>query len=384
MKRKNLLMVALAGIFLFPSCSNDVDTTSGIDMGGITFSIDAQAKLQTRSSTPGYTEDGRLLWSSEAKHEVINMNVFAFKKNDQGEFIFHPHTTGMWGDILVPWEFGVSKKEYTIKPRLSAGEYKFIALGRDNGARWYGEHFFDNKKIQDVDFYLGKPYADAPKVYITKEAFVGSSEVLRIVDNEQVKVNITLNRMVAGVLGYFTNIPAQFNGKKASEIQIVAFEKINTSINPLTLEGSIPSTYANDEVIMQLSIPKEATINENGIYEFQQVEQGVAILPNSLLGGAFMLPKRNASQSSTFKVNLLAEDGTVLKTWNAKIKTQGSSSLVYDINANNFYSFGRKISDSTTNPGTPDIDKPIDLSKDQDLIITVNPNWDTVHDMELE
>jgi len=381
--KKNAICFASI-LFALSSCSQDVENNSVESLNDVTFSIETESKMSGRLSSIDYTRYGRKLWSREAKHEVMLMSVFAFKEDSSGDYYFYPHESGqMWGDIYIPWTDMVSKKEYTIKPRLSAGKYKFIALGRDNGAPYYSEPYFDGVKFEDVTFSLASPMSEK---FITKEAFVGSVvDPVVIEDNKGVKIDVSLNRMVAGVLGYFTNIPAEFNGKKATNIRIVAFEHMTTIVDPLNKEGLGTSwTKPGDEIIVDLSIPSSAEIDKNtGLYVFQQIEEGVEILPNSLLGGSFTLPKRNTTTTPTFKVELVSQDGQILKSWNARIS--GNSSLNYDIIANNFYSFGLKNMDNTTSPGNPgEEDKPLDLSRDQDLVISIDPVWGDNNDMEIE
>ena len=112
---------------------------------------------------------------------------------------------------------------------------------------------------------------------------------------------------------------------------------------------------------------------------------------NSLLGGVFTLPKAApASGAYTLCVELQDASGAMLKNWNVKIDAKQTvdsdeSKKLYSLLANNLYSIGKKVQSGTTTPEQPnEPDKPADLSKDQEIVITVNPAWDAMHDMELE
>ena len=126
---------------------------------------------------------------------------------------------------------------------------------------------------------------------------------------------------------------------------------------------------------------------------------------------------------NTFELQLLDENGKILKNWNVQVDkkvgnsdgslaegiTGGSWSLdastfVYNVYRNHLYSLGLK----TTNiegggePGTTDPDpkpnpdpdggdenpdpedQPEDLSKGQDLLLNVNDNWEIIHNMVID
>ena len=85
----------------------------------------------------------------------------------------------------------------------------------------------------------------------------------------------------------------------------------------------------------------------------------------------------------------------ILKSWRVKVSADGKHDVtdvevptgvivpaadqdyVYNIYRNHMYSIGTKTSDETT-------EGPVDLNTAQDLIITVNSQWQIVHGMELE
>lgn len=162
-------------------------------------------------------------------------------------------------------------------------------------------------------------------------------------------------------------------------------------MNLSTKAGS--GEVTSSETLMSLEIPANATVTE-GKYVFNQtLPNGVVAVANSLLGGAFTLPKAApVSGANTLCVELQDAAGVMLKAWNVKIDTKQAvdsddSRKLYSLLANNLYSIGKKVQDGTTDPGEGgggDEDKPADLSKDQEIVITVNPDWDAMHGMELE
>ena len=86
-------------------------------------------------------------------------------------------------------------------------------------------------------------------------------------------------------------------------------------------------------------------------------------------------------------MQLLAEDGTILKAWDVKLdllsqdKVKGDADKVYNVYRNHLYQVGKRGNgDTPTNPGV-DPDKPQPLDKDQELIIKINDQWEFIHDM---
>lgn len=73
----------------------------------------------------------------------------------------------------------------------------------------------------------------------------------------------------------------------------------------------------------------------------------------------------------------------MLKYWIVYIDIQQAGDETdlskYSILPNHYYALGDKAQ-----LGNDDVnDKPIDLSKDHEVVITVNPDWECIHDMEI-
>lgn len=137
----------------------------------------------------------------------------------------------------------------------------------------------------------------------------------------------------------------------------------------------------------------------------------------SIFSGEFVIPfaKHEAGTVNTLQLQLLDEDGNILKYWNInadKLHTTKSDAKedweltdhatdksIYNIYRNHMYNIGMK---ATVNPGgdegeDPDPDapdpeepdneedeNPEDLSKGQNLILMVNDNWELIHQMVVD
>lgn len=77
--------------------------------------------------------------------------------------------------------------------------------------------------------------------------------------------------------------------------------------------------------------------------------------------------------------------GTAIKEWIVKDSNGGAST--FNILPNNFYSLGMKakagnVNGGTTDPG--DDDAPVDLLQDQNLVITISPAWELIHNLVIQ
>lgn len=387
--KKNLFFVAMAAAAMtFGSCSKDADVpTEPMEAGTIEFSLSPNAGI-TRAA------GGRDLYSEEALQKVTDMKVYAFKHNGTSyvyETVSILNTDGTTAAnqpyFTVAWAEGTASKTYVVKPKFADGtKYKFLAVGLDAGKDAYAALSLteNSTKIEEALLAINGTAA-------AREAFAGISAETTINAATGTKVAIELKRVVAGVLGYFVNIPEKVDAVTVKKVAVKLYTTQSASVNLSTKAGS--GEVTSSETLMSLEIPANATVTE-GKYVFNQtLPNGVVAVANSLLGGAFTLPKAApASGAYTLCVELQDAVGAMLKAWNVKIDTKQAvdsddSRKLYSLLANNLYSIGKKVQDGTTDPGEGgggDEDKPADLSKDQEIVITVNPDWDAMHGMELE
>lgn len=140
----------------------------------------------------------------------------------------------------------------------------------------------------------------------------------------------------------------------------------------------------------------------------------VALVKGSVFAGKFIVPFALTTGKNTMELQLLDKDKNILKVWNVTIPdantaegngVQNVSASIFNIVRNHMYNLGIKIDqnikpepgkpdpdpvDPTPTPDpdpstpTPGTDQPEDLSKGQNLVLKVNDNWETIHQMGLE
>ena len=135
------------------------------------------------------------------------------------------------------------------------------------------------------------------------------------------------------------------------------------------------------------------------------------MVKGSVFAGKFIVPFALTTGKNTMELQLLDKDKNILKVWNVTIPdantaegngVQDVSASIFNVVRNHMYNLGIKVDqnikpepgkpdpDPDPTPGpdpvdpTPDVDEPEDLSKGQNLVLKVNDNWETIHQMGLE
>ena len=333
MKKNYLAMTAMAiGLLTFSACSSDDDfggeqtTTAKGEMQDVelTFNIGVNSGKETRA--------GRPLYSAEALQRVNKMNVYYFKETDgQYKYVGEVTSADNFGFQLTADE-GNKTTQNTLKETLEEGaSYKFLAIGlEDNGSAYsdfkthltVGETILDNVKLT-----LGTGG-------VADEAFAGVSDVITITDGKASKnpIKIQLNRVVAGVLGYFKNVPYKINYGNKGMIQVtkvvvkaiqkgtdVAYADNGKTVKTVWNAGTQNGT-AYDLITINLSGCTEVAgqnIYDNTNYSYDG--NNVVVEENSFVGGQFVLPVTAMSEKATLVVELRGQvDNTeaVLKSYN--------------------------------------------------------------------
>lgn len=382
------MAILACGLLTFSACSNDdafnedeTNVTAGETRNvELTFNFSVNSGEQTRG--------GRPLYSSEALQQVNTMKVYVFKEESDDNYVYSEEITddGNFGFNNHSAQ-GTESHSYTLTDKLPDGKYKFLAVGYEDG---YGTTFEaltmtpDATKLSDLLLKLNSGQnAD--------EVFSGVSDPVTVsATSTSFNVGVELHRVVAGILGYFKNVPFEIE-KDGHMVQVkhvlvnVIKKGTSAKLADRTANGVGESKYTIIDIDM--SPYSNSKDGDNNWYKVPAKSGAVATVANSVLQGAYSLPIAAVTDNSTLEVVLTGEDkGTVLKTF----KVKDEESYDFAINANHFYSLGQKKTDDDTNGGTPgpdtddDDDKPIDLSKDQIITITVNAEWTDIHNLTIE
>lgn len=384
---------------IFAACSNDDNPIADESAQVIDLFVSNTSDNQLA------TRAGRPLYGSEALQDVDSVVVYIY---DQSGSIKHVTTIEDWKSVSSAHDNG---RKYTFRltgeQKLPIGKYTLRAYAHsENTSAVF-------KQTPQVNF----PYEGVEVAFNNnpaEEFFAGNSPLkVEGTPAEFTAGNtVVLKRQVAGAFGYFTNIPAKVLDKETKTIRLVSSVKNTTvEISDLTenqTNGKTPADPADAKlkngsdafVVYEANVQdwftsgdssNDGLLGVDDIWTTQIPNNGVKILDNTILIGNFLVPVAKHDTNNTFELQLLAADGTITKTWNVGIQdnkiVSGDTKHRYGIYRNHLYGIGQKTlnnPEDPTNPGVGHTEEPIDLSKDQDIIIDINSTWDVIHSLELE
>lgn len=453
MKKTFLGALLFAGTLAFTACQNE--TLVYVDENGNPIE---NAELQegegilkiTVSSTDATSRAVRPVGSSAAANNVSEVKVYVFKKsgtsNGNADYTFDNSISlsneldGVSGGNGIFTVTGLEPvddhanpsmekhtdqtKILTLKGLSKSTTYKFVAVGYNGTTYPYGtlpaptgettlENFIQTTTTTKSDYEVEELFAGVSADCTTnpdKAAF-----------NDEASVTIT--RQVAGMLGYFKNIPTKIGEAVVKYVRVYAnkeFTKFKFPAQLLTapefngVDANITADKEGKFLVMEFDISAIAT-NWNGgtptgsTYTFENwtngklggstkaplatgytAPEGLKLVENSIFGGRYLIPYSEHFTSQTLTVELQDENGEALKTLNVVTDEQTTPSdgtkNAYDIRCNNFYSIGKKLDTDSTDGGdpNPDPDEPVDLSGNTDIKVIVNDAWKVLHNMGVE
>ena len=404
---KNYLYVSAVGAMLLAACSND-DT---VPLGGEEAVQPGSAiTLTVNSSGDGLsTRAGRPVNSSEAANNVTAVRLYIY--NPSGTDVTNAALAAgtqnpvLWtagpSDSATPGNNQNHKASQTVKLNKLAtnGVYTVVAYGYNTAL----DYTITAGTSADDSFI-----ATLPAATNESELFAGTATFNVVNGNIQAGTTseVELRRHVAGLLGYFKNVPILYPNPVSGLPTPVAFVRVYASSHatsftfPSVLNvngtGNNTKTRVLDLGLSTLITDYLAQVTAAGtnltkVFSIPAISTGTtATVPNSILKGRFLVPFAQVTGATTFTVQLEDASGTVLKTWDVVNNALTGDKKIYDVRRNYFYSIGQKVKASsidggTTDPGsTDDNDNPIDLSQETVITVTVNDAWDTIYNLGIE
>lgn len=232
--KKNLLFLGLAAGMLLASCSK-----TSVGTGDLPSASDDQKLLIGISSGSNSltVKGGRPLLSQAPGQDIQNIKLYFVKEG--GSIALEKTVTETEWANAVDYDKGkaieVSLKK-SNNENLADGKYTVYAVGYstdetvyslgnpNNAGSWNGDGFCVTTQNEAEEIFAGQAdvYARTTdgKSYLTSE-----------VDGAQGSgASVILNRQVAGVTGYFTNIPAEVAGVSPVSLRLVASNKMTKLI----------------------------------------------------------------------------------------------------------------------------------------------------------
>lgn len=429
----------LAGLMSLAACSNDegvVADNNGAEQQ-FTITLASSGDRATRAAADRALE-------SEAAGQSIEKVTLVVRSQDEGtdkNKVVYIKTLENWNGTATDYDTNGHGKKLTFTipkaDKLGAGDYVVTAVGYNDGN-------YDLSLPNKGDVVAKNITATTSAGAEAKEVFAGEQKFTVTApkpdDSNQIQnVDVTLHRQVAGAYGYFTSIPAKIGETEVASIRMVSRSK-NTVLTFGSFNSSFTTTDANVMYMVNGSVPagktakflngNEANVlfsakiadwfpggdkNNDGVYDnkdtnWTQHYTG-SYLKGSVFASNFIVPFSATQDKSTLELQLLDATGNVLYAWpvkldasNAQVGKKGETASadlfgagtamgfaetadVFSLFRNHIYSIGiHKQGTDPTNPDkpVPDIDKPTNLSKIQNVVIRVNDNWEALHHMSID
>lgn len=419
MKKYFMSVAALAGMMSLAACSSDdIVSPADNDVQTIKIAVASTGDKSTRS---------RDLNSEEPGQNIENVAV-VIRNKKTNEVVYHKIITD-WKAASSIYTDNGHGREYTLKlekdQRLNAGEYTITAVG-------YTAADFKNNTIEKATegkVAAGNFTAEVADGMAAQEAFAGESSIKLLENHEGINPSVTLHRQVAGYYGYFTSIPVEVNGKKVTNVRLVARSK-NTKLTYGNFNSSFTTTNKDIMYVVNGSEPattKDAKFNgsaENDAYTLYNIKVAdwfttgdtnkdgildekddwtnalagkgyLTYQQGTIFAGGFAVPFA-ATDAATIELQLLDASGEILKSWTVEMATAQSAGQDVEKAAlpvaettqnfsffrNHMYTLGKKV-DNTDKPGTTTPDQPEPLDKSQSMILRVNDNWEVINRMTI-
>lgn len=417
MKKYFMSVAALAGMMSLAACSSDdIVSPADNDVQTIKIAVASTGDKSTRS---------RDLNSEEPDQKIENVAVVI---RDKANTVVYQRVITDWKTASSIYTDNGHGREYTLKiekgQRLNAGEYTITAVG-------YTAADFKNNTIESATgVAAGNFTAEVPDDKAAQEAFAGESSINLLENHAAINTSVTLHRQVAGYYGYFTSIPVEVNGKKVTNVRLVARSK-NTKLTYGNFNSNFTTT--NDKIMYVVNGSEPATtkdakfkgsadndaytvynikvaewftqgdMNNDGILD--EKDEGwknplttkgyLTTQKGTIFAGGFAVPFA-ATDAATLELQLLDASGEILKSWTVAMATpqptgQGVDGVAltvpetvqnFSFFRNHMYTLGKKV-DNTDKPGTTTPDEPEPLDKSQSMILRVNDNWEVINRMTI-
>lgn len=439
MKKYFISGAMLAGLMSLAACSNDegvVADNNGAEQQ-FTITLASSGDRATRAAADRTLE-------SEAAGQSIEKVTLVVRSQDEGtdkNKVVYIKTLENWNGTATDYDTNGHGKKLTFTipkaDKLGAGDYVVTAVGYNDGN-------YDLSLPNKGDVVAKNITATTSAGAEAKEVFAGEQKFTVTApkpdDSNQIQnVDVTLHRQVAGAYGYFTSIPAKIGETEVASIRMVSRSK-NTVLTFGSFNSSFTTTDANVMYMVNGSVPAGKTANflngdeanvlfsakiadwfpggdknNDGVYDnkdtnWTQHYTG-SYLKGSVFASNFIVPFSATQDKSTLELQLLDATGNVLYAWpvkldasNAQVGKKGETASadlfgagtamgfaetadVFSLFRNHIYSIGiHKQGTDPTNPDkpVPDIDKPTNLSKIQNVVIRVNDNWEALHHMSID
>lgn len=321
-----LCLLALATL---GACQTGDDTNGQEENGQITIKFTAEPLTRTT------------LASSDNVQHVKYVQVYVFEVTEASAVCVASENVD-WKQLQPG---GTVTQYYTLKQKLDDGKtYTILAVGLDNykseqeGAGYaYGlpDAIKVGTTLDDAKATLaeGRTAANMNKA----ELFAGSNRVTVKPGTNSI-TEITLKRRVAGVMAYFTNIP--------SDVERIQLKLYDNQYKDVPLIAQTSNDHGTEQlerstVLLDIEVSQDI-LKQEVVYASDGTTVVGTKLPGTVLQGAYMLPMPAPESGYTLTLVQIKDGGKNQQENNLVLSNPASVSTNFPIEANVFYTIGRK------------------------------------------
>ncbi len=379
---KRIQIVALCLSLLVGVCASCADeNTNTVPKrkyadGSIVLRVGTSSRMLTRTALAG----------SYNRHHVRQVYAILYLgEGNEATYVCHRNLNWSPKDSADYGEGVVQEKEFefAVPSTLQSGsKCTLLCVGLDDqSGATYGLTLDDSQTPAFLT--AGKTLGDAQAILASGRSTAASElfagwDTLTYQRKDTTAVEVELTRRVAGAYAYLKDIPVRVSGKDVKYIQWVLGNNPTTQIGlarkERTTDNTLPDDFGSGEntatdakILDKLTLADIATANTTtNLYDIKDeytAERGLS--KQTLLLSAYLLPMV-AGTNGTLSVELLGEDGTVLKNFPAQwnnLPTVAGTKTNYSIYPNYVYHAGTRSEES---------DRPASLMGDR-IEIAVQP-----------
>lgn len=373
----------------------------------------------------------RPITSNEATNNV-NRIAFVFVKSNNNQYtpvIADGEDYTHQGNVLAISDNTIAANEEIEVhfENMTEGSYKIIAYGYHCASDGNYDFPYEIEEANGYDGYIKMRPESGSSITPVEEIFAGiepasTSTYLKVnsygnfVDSN---IKITLERQVAGLLAYLSNIPEKvLSGGVDNIVEKITistpFEATGLYIPGNTGNGKSDyngvGTWKTNEYIDLLTFDLSQATVSDGYYTFtggtgkkfllaeeneSQTFTDLKCQDNTLFGSCFVIPfvqhyaNYDGFGKGTLHINYYDNSGSLIVSKPLRIKSESvatDADYEFDIKRNHFYSIGTKDADYDGS-GNPDEDTeddplPVDLESGSDnLKVTISEKWFDTHNL---
>lgn len=294
MRKQVLFGAALLalGTAVVSSCSKDevvIDNTPGVE----TPAEDGVQELILNMNSAGdglTTRGGRPLYSSEAAQEIDKVVIKIIDRSGSGDTndkVVRSITINNWQEVSKQYTVGGHGRMYTFKlskeQKVPKGTYEIYAIGYTSTESSYDFGFYES--LDGTKFGYQTQTLTSTTDPEAEEVFAGSIYRITVdadgnfalTDNPENNV-LTLHRQVAGVIGYYSNIPTLKAGAPINDY-VSAEYNYDEYVEGLKLR--LVSSNASNEIVFAGFNSKFTETGEDYMYVVNGSNTG-ALTTNSI------------------------------------------------------------------------------------------------------